>query len=339
MCFADTVAEQLQVGQRFKTYADLCQTLGVVPADGGTNKKKQKEKFKKYFSFERTPEGEIEITGISSFTPEIRGKYVEIVQKLILLLLSKDTTYPELDTRVIKKVEISKSLLHEIIGMFNPNYKQLPQDIMKKVRVATQNDSKITEQSEFYYSTNHKFNQITISALTSMRNRKLITWYSLVKYLKDGVYKVSTPEEAERIKFGEQYVLSHDFNLQPNQIYQLFKTDSWLEYRRTCEKFIKEYMEWDDYSWIYQIWLYPTELIREEYKKFPPSLTIDQLYKKYCLELNELVCDYFVSKGMKDKEKQEKAAYMTNYFLNIPNYLASHNESFEHYKANWIWFG
>lgn len=223
--------------------------------------------------------------------------------------------------------------------MFNPNFSQYQKEMFHKTQSTIQDKIKKQEWNDFYYSSNHKFNQIVSSALNSMKSRKMITYYTLVKYHKDGQYHVSSPEEAERIKAGEQYVLSRDFHLEPNQMYELFKNDSWLDYRHACEKFVSDYMNWDDYFWIYQIWLYPTELIREEYKKFPPSLTIDQLYKQYSLELNELVCDYFLTKQIKDTEKKKRQDYLTDYFINIPNYLTAHNETFEHYKANWIWFG
>lgn len=172
------ILENLQVGQTFKNYRELCKYIGE-PYLTGSNRITQLKEFNNYFLFENTKPNSREITITQIFNNEelilnqqqtllnnsgSRSTFVNHIQILILQMLSECKGYT---------VNIKRRELWEYLGFFNSKYCNATAE-EEFLAINTDIDNKML--SEFKSRTYKKFDDIMKSALDSLRRRRIIDW-------------------------------------------------------------------------------------------------------------------------------------------------------------------
>ena len=342
--FLNKVLQNLYVGKKFASYGELCRVLDTIPGNGSKRKREQKQKFSRFFEFTHSPTGEIEITNIKLTSLPIRGIYVELFQKIFLLLFGKDETlYPEMDDRKVKCIEITHDCLCELFGVYNPDYYyylRLLTDNHVHLPQKTLDGIQIEYWMNFYFWSRKKSKESIKSALNSMKNRDILDYNLKVKYKQNGQYQICSIQESEEIKQMENDILLKYYHYSPAQKWLLIISNRWQEYQDHCRKDICKAKNWEAYHWIYQIWCRPSEVLREEYTKFPKGKTSLELYEQYFFELNALMNNITVDAM---KELLVDTGYvssdlhrMISRTMDIKDFLNRHNETFEHYSSQWI---
>lgn len=208
---------RLSVGDVVKNYIELCKLLGENQLKGDS-KKYQLKNWQRFFSFEK-------IKGKQSFL--ILDIYDEPLEKTDERKKGNNSIYSKyIETILVNYLSniddntktFTRRNWWELLGMINRKYGKLTNAQIKTL------DSSITdfEISHFYQRCNRKLDTILITALNSLRRRRLIEWeyQTVVVYGPNQKHSVATDSEVENILKTEKYFLNEIFGYE--DMYQIY---------------------------------------------------------------------------------------------------------------------
>lgn len=198
--------DKLKIGDVFKNYKELSETLNIQYKKGGCSQKSQIKELKRYFDFERDGQKYI-ITDIYT-TPLPRddkrllgnnSEYRECIEMILLDYLSKQEG---------KSTNITLKNLFLLLGMANQNY-------MNKDYVIKDDEISEWQIQHFNQRSYNKLYSILITSLNNLRNRRLIDYHKTTMInvqIEDRGYiynetRTATKQEEDNIRETEREVL------------------------------------------------------------------------------------------------------------------------------------
>jgi hypothetical protein len=285
--------KKLKEGDSFKSYAEMCRTIGVEVKEGRT-KKLQEENFKRFFEYEKKGR-EIRIVKIyENPIPKISERqYDKEIRKILLhMLIRNEETETFFFTR--KK-------LYEYLGLCNKNLYLISNEKAIMLPENKEIKEKIDNISRDYHLTNRDIDIYTDFAksriytlltrnLNYLKKDFLINWYEKIIYvdIESGKHIEATEKEANIIKdIRRRALIKSGYN----SAYMLYKdkeaTEQFLEdigeelekeigasyaYPALRIDFTKEYII-DEYCKINDIEYEELELSMEEFSKTKKELS------------------------------------------------------------------
>ena len=230
----------LKIGSEIKNYKTLC-TLLEEPIKNGDSKKAQLKNWARYFEFEKIKGKQSYIIldiydepfpiedNRSSGNNSIYSKYIETI--LVNYLSAQEG-----NTKTF-----TRRNWWELLGMINKQYGKQTNKQLRQI------DTCLTdfEINHFYQRCNRKLDRILITALTSLRRRRLIEWQYqtiIVRVSSNNIeeHHIASDNEIEIILRKEKQILTNVFNY--TDIYQIFLTDQQkLFYQFVNEDLYKQY--------------------------------------------------------------------------------------------------
>lgn len=224
---------RLSVGDVVKNYIELCKLLGENQLKGDS-KKYQLKNWQRFFSFEK-------IKGKQSFL--ILDIYDEPLEKSDERKKGNNSIYSKyIETILVNYLSniddntktFTRRNWWELLGMINRKYGKLTNAQIKNI------DSSITdfEISHFYQRCNRKLDTILITALNSLRRRRLIEWeyQTVVVYGPNQKHSVATDSEVENILKTEKYFLNEIFGYE--DMYQIYLYNRQKEFYNLVNDFL-----------------------------------------------------------------------------------------------------
>ncbi|MDD3362789.1 MAG: hypothetical protein PHW34_14070 [Hespellia sp.] len=232
----------IEIGQVYKNYADICDALGE-PECGGNSKKGQLNRWKRYFKFEKKGYKFIVLDIYDEPLPKNDGRknrniYVRYIELILLSVLSqqKDKKYV---------LYITKNQLWRLLGMINDNYKNIPLDALNEeipeFKIST------FEINKFYQRCNQKLTEILDSSLRSLEDRCLIRFEKqtiIVYKLSNGKLKYIEASDAQKKSLLKaEYRVLKDMKIDSkNLVYIKFKEK---EFYQRLSSYLDDWFGWD----------------------------------------------------------------------------------------------
>lgn len=198
----------MKPGATLKNYKELCEKL-ELPIVGGKSKQLQMDNLKRFCALEQEGHKYI-VTDIYDCPFEKQDKrikgsralFVTYIETLLLNYFIKQGT---------TTCNFTKSQLWEMLGMVNLNYARNidSRDLLQRIQSA---DDRVRQWhiDNFYSRSRKKLNDITKSALNSLKSRKLIEYRDDVIVAKKGndYFEVTKPWQIEKILEIEKETLN-----------------------------------------------------------------------------------------------------------------------------------
>ena len=303
----------LEVGQTYKSYRQLCDTLGAK-VEAGNSKKAQLREWECYFLYRKQGNKFIidEIYEIPLDKEETRGRpsvYGNMVQLLILDLLGKSRG----------SIVISANKLMEAIGMTNENYGKCQDNALG---LSDYSNMEIGYIYDFYNSTGSGLRGVIKTALNNL-DKKLIINYSKVVKVKErskAQTRLASDEEVELLMDISKDILNE---LGFEDINEVRRSTKWGEYLKLKKKALYEKTVFEfDYS-AYKIVVNRNHLEKEKTKL--TSLILDEeTFNKETSDLNGLIIENTINNAKnrvdninKASDKLAKLRSRENYIDNI----------------------
>ena len=158
--------KELEIGQVFKNYPELCKALDLVPC-AGKQKIQQMKKIQERYELEKQGR-QYTIIGIKEPTAEqcriaTNAKYVNFVQNILLSYLLKQKE---------EVAYVTQQNLWTILGMVNEHY--FPMRGKKEDLLSLDKNMDMFNINNFYQRSNLKFRDIIKSSINSLKRRKVI---------------------------------------------------------------------------------------------------------------------------------------------------------------------
>ncbi len=285
---------KLSIGMVIKNYKELCKILGQE-IKNGKSKKLQIENFKRYFDFEKSGQKFIIIdiydTPLTKDDKRRLGNnsiYVKNIELILLQYLSKQ----EKGTKTFTKRD-----WWELLGMANHKYNKIAKTELKQI------DSIVTtfEINHFYLRCNKKLEQILLSALNNLKNRKLILEPEIQTVIVDNKYNYFLALESDKKKIlqQERYVLKNIMGFEKiSQVFCRFKQN---EYYQMVNKRLNELYGWHHYFKQIKLSFIPSNIIEAI-----PQTTIDLEKEILNEKIIKVLNDNAKEKYNTDKQKFEE---------------------------------
>lgn len=227
----------LEIGATIKNYKALCQLLGEEPKTSDS-KKAQLKNWSRYFEFEKIKNKQsyiiLDIYDKPLEKEDNRNKgnnsvYSKYIETILINYLSNI----EDNTKTL-----TRRNWWELLGMINKQYGKITNTKLKEI------DTCLTdfEINHFYQRCNRKLDRILISALTSLRRRRLLEWQYeyVIVWGKEQKHSIASDDEIERILKVEKYILKNIFEYE--DIYQVYLSNQQKDfYKMVNEKLFSEY--------------------------------------------------------------------------------------------------
>jgi len=276
--------KQLEIGQEFKNYKEMCLFL-CQPICGGTSKTSQLEQFKLYFDYETIGHKIIisEVYDLPLFNYST-GMYKALIQKLLM-----DMFVTELNQKKYKML-LSNNQIMEYCHMVNDKYK-----IGNRNRKIVKEDTNIPMGyiHEFYNNTNSKLIKTIESTLNSLRKGSYIH-YNKVMAISEN-YKVRiAPEYIRRVIINKENMIYKEMGLEDFQ--SVLFCGKYIEFNEKVlalvnEELREEFMD-EDYSLDYYYNAYDIVIgdrIHEEYERLDRYILDNK--QEVLQTLNSLIVD------------------------------------------------
>ena len=237
--------ENITVGMTVKNYKAMCELLGEKVKTGKA-KQLQLKDWERFFKHHK--EGnkfvidEVFTQAKKKQANKRNNVYGEMTQLLIIdsLLGAKDN-----------HISVPKKYLLEDLGIVNPNYGGLKEDV-KKLSEWLKMD--IRYIWEFYSINDSNFTSIINKALKALEDERLITVEKVVKVKRANEYdhQHATPEEIELIMYSEKEVLD---KLGYNKISEVRVSKDWKKFKDMSTKLVQEESDIQYYYMAYDIYM------------------------------------------------------------------------------------
>lgn len=223
--------EELQVGQSFKNYKELCTVLGWEVKKSVGTKKAQFKELERYCNYTKIGHRIVIDEVFEKVKTKIDGRgksegnrksstiYGDIIQLLILDLLAQCKN---------GNLSISRSKLLLTISMINENYSKCGEQI-KKLSRYTQIEEAIIY--DFYNTSRSSFKGVIENAIKTLADKRIILCdiVTKVKVAKENTHRLATQEEKEFILKTEKSVLKE---LGYDKISEVKFSKDWKKFRR-----------------------------------------------------------------------------------------------------------
>lgn len=283
--------EQLEVGQVFKSYKQVCETL-EEKVKSGDSKVAQLKEWERYFSFRKDGNKFI----ITEIHKEVKDKldgrkngnntiYGDIVQLLIIDILMQNKD---------KHISISKSKLIESLGIANENYSGCKSNFNKLSQYL---NISINYIYDFYSINDSNFTSIITRALASLEDKRIIMYNKIYKVKPLGEVKVRemSPLEMSAVQEIESDIL---FELNENKLSEIRRTSKWNTFKNKVKIRLHQETNIEYYYEAYDISINNKYIIQEKCELISQiSNCFERENKK--TELNNLVIDNIISNAEK----------------------------------------
>jgi len=278
----------------------------------GAGKTYQLEKFgatgfQRFFSFEKIGRGKYEIFEIYDEPLPIeddrhkgnRQIYTHYIELVLMNYLSKKGTHVE---------TLTTQNLWNLLGMVNEKYNKRDRD-----EYLISNNKEITsfEINNFYLRSDNKLRQILISALSNLRNRRLIDWQIQTVICKEKNNKeewfVANDEEIKLI-LETEYKILHQMGFE--DIYHVKRSFKTNEFYKNVEEILYKKKQWKNYYKRYKI-IFNADNIRESIPDVEAGLNKALLNAKIILFLNNEAEELY-DKKLKEYDQNLGKALDTN---------------------------
>lgn len=271
--------ENLQEGQIFKNYSEICSVLEVKPKAGGKSKSIQLEDWSRYFKYRKEGHKFVieEIYPTPLENTKVNGRpsvYGNIVQLLILDLLGKSHG----------SILISANKLMEAIGMTNENYGKCQDNA---IGLASYSYMSVGHVYDFYNVTGSGLRKIVKYALDNLEKKMIINYSKVVKVKERNVHlpRIASDEEVELLMDITKDILDE---LGFGNISDIRRSSKWGEFLKKKKNALSKTTNFEyDYS-AYKIVINRKHIEKEKNKL--ASLILDEdTFIKEKSELNGLV--------------------------------------------------
>lgn len=287
---------QLQTEQVFKNYNELCKFLGIPSGLKGYQRTAQQKELRRYFDFERIGSGQkLIITDIYDTPLEKQDArklgnssiYVKCIELILMCFLSQQQNYT---------YTLTKRAWWELLGMVNHKYGRTTTEELKKV------DSIITsyEINSFYQRCNKKLEEVLLSALRNLHNRKLIIYEpQTIICEKDGnkdKFHVAEDWEKKAILQVERRVLKQIYGYE--NIFQIYIRGQQKEYFAKINEILNKQYKWNRYFKQIKL-IYNQEQLQEAIPDTKAEIEKEKLNEKIVTALNNEASEKY------NKQKQK----------------------------------
>lgn len=290
------IKDKFYPGLVVKNYNELCSLLNLSN-NGGTQKVANLKKIQKFCSYDRKgykfiinevfeePKEEKQRIGNNA-------KYIPLIETLLL------NEFIKRDKIVL---DMTKRELWECLGMVNRNYNSNYHRKKEFLMELQQVDSRVKQWhvNNAYLNSKNKLNQITKSALNSLRNRKLIEYYDniIIAYEKGHYKEITDSNEIAIIIKCEKKALEQLNCKNFNQV--IFNSNKNINLRRYNNIVNNELYEKLGYDFIFRKYRI---ICNDEYLLEGLEENINQLKKL----LNGKIIDFLVNRSEKDLAKNKE---------------------------------
>lgn len=289
--------KNLEVGQVYKSYRQLCDALGAK-IEAGNSKKAQLREWECYFLYRKQGNKFIidEIYDVPLDKEETRGRpsvYGNMVQLLILDLLGKSRG----------SIVISANKLMEAIGMTNENYGKCQDNALG---LSDYSNMEIGHIYDFYNSTGSGLRGVIKTALSNLDKKLIINFSKVVKVKERNKTqtRIASDKEVELLMDISKDILNE---LGFENINEVRRSTKWGEYLKLKKKALHEKTEFEfDYS-AYKIVVNRNHLEKEKTKL--TSLILDEeSFNKETSDLNGLIIENTINNAKTRVENIDKAS-------------------------------
>lgn len=298
-------------GQIFKNYKELCLELEWEIKSGTDSKNAQFKELARYCKFNKsgrkfiieevyeTPLPKIENRGKSEGSRNNNTVYGDMIQLLVLDLLAqcKDGN-----------LSISRGKLMLAINMINKNYSPLGEQT-KKLSMYTEIEEQVIY--DFYNTTNSNFKNAVETALKTLMDKRII-WFEIVTKVSEmGNYKtrLATQEEIEIVRDSEKAVL---IELGYRKVSDVRTSRHWRLFKSKVKTLLNKESQIDYYYFAYNINA-NEKYLQEERKELLNFLLEKVERNQYKGELNATINHNLIENAKKRQQKGFTSGKMSKY--------------------------
>lgn len=255
------IENNLEVGQVFKNYQELCKALNLEPCTG-KQKIQQMKKIQEQYELEKQNR-QFTVIGVKEPTAErgriaVNAKYIDFVQHILLSYLSKQKE---------EVAYVTQQNLWTILGMVNEHY--FPMRENKEILLSLDEGMDIFNINNFYQRSNLKFRDIVKSSIASLKRRKIIMCEETFRI---GVgQKISSTFESieyhDASDAEKRYILKTQHELLKKygckDEFELFFKKNKNSYYDELNEFFLRTKEWKNVFFCYKL-IFDKEIVTEE---------------------------------------------------------------------------
>ena len=260
--------ENLEVGNRYKNYSELCEALNIEPKKNSNSKKAQMKEIERHIRYSK--EGHIFVVDEIYDTPLPKTEnkrnlppYTQYMETLLLQYLQQEQS---------GKMSVSTSQLAKSLKMVHEDYLDYYDN---KKLLATQLDVELIHINDFMNTTSNAYKNAIKTILSRLEKRAIILyetrWKTVVKekeILDDGKVKEKTivkfaTEEQKKEIVNIRYNILNEYGGNMQEIYQSGKAQ---EYYIDLEHRYKLFMGLDGVYKTHEITINENAIENEYYK-------------------------------------------------------------------------